>query len=470
MLIREIAFLDPAEAAARLRPFGDLALLDSAMPHPTLGRHAFVAADPFSRVAVDRTGALVDGRRVAGPPILAIRAALSRFRLEPRPDLPPFRGGALGHVAYEFAHHLERLDAPTDIDAVQPSLRLGLYDTVVALDVIDKRAWLFASGFPEMEDDARRARASARLARFEAALSGPAPPPPRRFAPPPGSIPVTSNFSPERFAAAVERVRDYILSGDIYQANIAQTFEATLPADFDAFAFHLALRAANPAPFAAFLETGPLAVSASSPERFLKLLPGGRVETRPIKGTAARDLADPLADARAAEALLASEKDRAENVMIVDLMRNDLSRVCEPDSVAVPVLCGLETYASVHHLTSVVTGRLAPGRDALDLLAATFPGGSITGAPKIRAMDIITQIEAAARGPYCGSIGYIGFDGAMDLNIAIRTVSMSGATARFQAGGGITVLSDGAAEYRETLAKAGRILSAFGARPSAGSP
>ncbi|MBK3422693.1 aminodeoxychorismate synthase component I, partial [Methylobacterium ajmalii] len=268
-----------------------------------------------------------------------------------------------------------------------------------------------------------------------------------------------SNFTAEAYARAVERVRDYIRAGDIYQANIAQRFEATLPPGFDAFAFYRRLRARNPATFAAYLEGDGLTLASSSPERFLRL-DRRAVETRPIKGTARR-ADDPAQDRARAEALAADPKERAENVMIVDLLRNDLSRICAPHSVAVPTLCGIETYAGVHHLVSAVTGTLKEGADGLDLLAATFPGGSITGAPKLRAMDIITEIEGDAREAYCGAIGWIGFDGSLDTSIAIRTVMLDDTCAVLQAGGGVTLLSDPESEYRETLTKAERVFSAF---------
>ncbi len=251
-------------------------------------------------------------------------------------------------------------------------------------------------------------------------------------------------------------MRDYIRAGDIYQANIAQRFEAALPPGFDAFAFYRRLRARNPATFAAYLEGDGLTLASSSPERFLRL-DRRAVETRPIKGTARR-AADPAEDRARAEALAADPKERAENVMIVDLLRNDLSRICAPHSVAVPTLCGIETYAGVHHLVSAVTGTLKEGADGLDLLAATFPGGSITGAPKLRAMDIITEIEGDAREAYCGAIGWIGFDGSLDTSIAIRTVMLDATRAVLQAGGGVTLLSDPDSEYRETLTKAERVF------------
>jgi para-aminobenzoate synthetase component 1 len=247
-------------------------------------------------------------------------------------------------------------------------------------------------------------------------------------------------------------VRTHILDGDIYQANISQRFTAKLPEGFSPFAFYAALRAANPAPFAAYLTCGDIIIASSSPELLMRKR-GGDVETRPIKGEAE--------DALRRETLLASEKDRAENIMIVDLLRNDLSRVSEPFSVEVPVLCGLESYAGIHHLVSVVTGHLSPGKDAIDLIATSFPGGSITGAPKRRTMQIIAAIEQIPRGYYCGSVGYLGFDGGMDLNIAIRTAIMKDGEVQVQAGGGITRLSEPEAEYEETFAKVKRLFAAF---------
>ncbi|MEY9511437.1 aminodeoxychorismate synthase component I [Bradyrhizobium elkanii] len=264
--------------------------------------------------------------------------------------------------------------------------------------------------------------------------------------------------------AAVQRVIELILAGDLFQANIAQCFSAKVSPLFDPLTFYCQLRSLNPAPFAALLRYDRLTIASSSPERFLKLT-GRQVETRPIKGTIARS-ADSGEDRRRAEILLASEKDCAENIMIVDLLRNDLSRVCTDNSVEVTALCDLESYASVHHLVSVVRGALAADQDAISLLRACFPGGSVTGAPKVRAMEIIADIEKVAREVYCGSIGFIGFNGQMDTNIAIRTVMIDDELAVFHAGGGITAMSNPEAEYEETLAKAQRLFDAFGAYQS----
>jgi para-aminobenzoate synthetase component 1 len=268
-----------------------------------------------------------------------------------------------------------------------------------------------------------------------------------------------SNFSREAYEAAISRIVEYILAGDIFQANFTQCLAAPVPEGFDPFAFYRVLRHRNPAPFAAFLDYGDIQVASSSPERLLNF-DGTTIESRPIKGTRRRD-PDTAKDAALIAELASSRKDRAENVMIVDLLRNDLSRVSKPGTVRVPVLCGLETYANVHHLTSVVTGELRDGKTMGDVIAATFPGGSITGAPKIRAMEVIAELEKAPRGIYCGAIGYLGFNGHADLNIAIRTAQFSGGLARVQGGGGITARSVPATEYEESMTKLKRIMEAF---------
>ncbi|MFZ1427679.1 MAG: aminodeoxychorismate synthase component I, partial [Geminicoccaceae bacterium] len=278
-----------------------------------------------------------------------------------------------------------------------------------------------------------------------------------------GEAGLCSNFTATGYEAAVQRVVDYILAGDIFQANLSQRFLAELPAGMDAWGLYRRLRRRNPAPFAAFLDFEGVQLASASPERFLELR-GRQVETRPIKGTRPRG-ATPETDRQLGAELLASAKDRAENVMIVDLLRNDLSRVCRDHTVLTPELCVLESFATVHHLVSTVTGELRDGLDAVDLLRATFPGGSITGAPKIRAMEIIAELEPSARGPYCGSIGWLGFDGWMDTSITIRTFAIKGRRVAFQAGGGIVADSEPAAEYAETLDKARALIEALQGGP-----
>lgn len=459
MHIREIPWLEPVDAAERLRALGRLSFLDSAMRHDTLGRYSYVTADPFGQLIADK-GTLKWNEELVNTPVPdAISHYLELYSTEEQPGLPPFQGGAIGYFSYEFGRLLERLPEPEIPEqGVMPYAVWNFYDVLLAFDHSERKVWLISTGFPELEETARAERSVERaglfldqLAALGSGATGPA-----------AAIPHAewnSNFDRERYMQAVGQVVEYILDGDIFQANIAQRFSAKLPENYAPWQFYKQLRQRNAATFAAFLDHGDIIIASSSPERFLAVK-GKQVETRPIKGTMPRS-SDPVEDKKLADTLLDSEKDRAENLMIVDLMRNDLSRVCRPHSVLTPVLCGLETYASVHHLVSVVTGELAKDKSLMDLIAASFPGGSITGAPKLRAMEIITEIERQARGIYCGSIGYMGFNGNFDSNIGIRTVLFQGDKAVFQAGGGITALSDPAAEYQETLDKAARIFSVF---------
>ncbi len=453
MWTRRLGWIEPIEAAARFAGLPGLAMLDSAMRHDTQGRFSYVCADPFGRFVVDREGIpRWNGEALAAAPMEALRACLGRYPLESSAALPPFQGGAVGSISYEFGWGLENRRPPAT--RVTDDLHLAFYDVVFAFDHREERCWLIASGYPADDDTARRVRAEERLDRFEAVLG-------RRAAPRAATPRIDWRPAAGRDAhcAAVERVRELILAGDIYQANVAQRFLATRPAGAAPWDLYRNLRAANPAPFASYLDQGARQILSSSPELFLRS-DSRRVETRPIKGTARRE-DDPGTDRAAAIALATSAKNRAENVMIVDLLRNDLSRVCEADSVAVPTLCAVESYAGLHHLVSAVTGTLRPGVDTLDLLAASFPGGSITGAPKLRAMEVIAAIEGRSRGAYCGAIGWLGFDGAIALNIAIRTIVAEGHTLEFSVGGGITLLSDPDDEYEETLVKANRLLAAF---------
>jgi para-aminobenzoate synthetase component I len=459
--IREIPWLEPVEAAERLQALGGLSFLDSAMRHDTLGRYSYVAADPFGKLVVEKGVARWNGAAVDCHPLEAISHYLDLYRLDGQPGLPPFQGGAIGYFSYEFGRLLERLPQPdAPAQGSIPDAAWYFYDVVLAFDHQAGKVWLLSSGLPEADEAAQQRKSIERSESFLRLL---------REQPKQETSKVSqqriaraswrSNFERDAYMQSVARVVEYILDGDIFQANIAQRFIADLPEGFAQWQFYKALRRRNAATFAAYLDHGDIVIASSSPERFVAVK-GDQVETRPIKGTMPRS-PDPNEDRKLADILLKSEKDRAENLMIVDLMRNDLSRVCRPHSVLTPVLCGLETYASVHHLVSAVTGRLMEGKSLMDLIRAAFPGGSITGAPKLRAMEIITEIEREARGVYCGSIGFIGFNGNFDGNIGIRTVLFQGGKAVFQVGGGITALSDPAAEYQETLDKAARIFAVF---------
>ena len=456
---------NPQAFATRIRSLPFPLWLDSAATENPHARYSYVTADPS--VVIRGFGARTEISRphsgnpewapVNGHALAAGRELMRPFRNDPIPGLPPFQGGLAGYLGYEFAGALERVPAPHRRDRSLPDVVLALYDWVIAWDHYTSDAWIISTGVPAAGHE-RLNRAKTRLLQIKELLEevtsvqdmAPGLPPTDDVgsAKPAG---VVSTFSPAAYRAAVTRVRDYILAGDIFQANLSQQFAAPLPCQ--PFELYARLRSCNPAPFAAYFEVGGAAVLSVSPERFLRLEEDGSVETRPIKGTRPRG-ADPGDDARLAQELLSSDKDRAENVMIVDLLRNDLSRVCRAGSIHVPSLCSLESHPTVHHLVSVVQGRLSPGEDALSMLAAAFPGGSITGAPKVRAMEIIAELEPTARSVYCGAIGYIGFSGAMDTSIAIRTAIAEDGKLYFNAGGGIVADSDPDAEYRETLDKA----------------
>ncbi len=447
MLTIPISCGDPAALFRSLAAEPWAMLLDSAAPHPQNGRFSYIVAEPFQTVESIGGRALVDGAPVPGSPFDALERALAAYPL-PSAGPVPFTGGAVGFIGYEAGTALEGLRSRHGNPGGQPDMAFGLYDVVAAFDRETGSAWVIAAR-PEAENRARRmaARLSVPLPKQSA---GPAP------------LRWRSELSRPDYLDRVGRVLEYIRAGDIYQANFTQRFLADVDGTLDAYALYERLRRLSPAPFAAFLSCGPrLRLAGASPERFIRLRADRTIETRPIKGTRPRH-ADPAADAAAAAELSASIKDRAENLMITDLLRNDLARVSEVGSVKVPVLFGLESFASVHHLVSVVTSRLVPGLGPVDLLRAACPGGSITGAPKIRAMQIIDELEVARRGAYCGSVAWIGFDGAMDSNIVIRTLSVTQDHVIAQAGGGIVADSDPAAEHEEMLVKARAQLRAAG--------
>ncbi len=454
---------DPLTLCTALADAPWLAFLDSSAAGDPRTQWSYLAVDPFRIIIADRDGVQIDGQSVNGSPFDILErelAAHATMGAEEHAHVP-FRGGAIGFLGYELGRHLERLPAPQPTTTLIPDMAIGLYDTVIAFDHRQGRAFILSSGAPEPEP-LRKARAQQRADMLLKRLTDARP---KAESEPKPDWSLCTDFQPDQARAEVESaissVIDYIRAGDIFQANLTQQMRACRPEGLGDLALYLRLRSLSPAPFAALLQCGPdLSIISASPERFLRLSPHGAVETRPIKGTRPRGPSPEMDDALAAE-LMASPKDRAENLMIVDLMRNDLSRVSSIGSVKVPVLCGLERFSSVHHLVSVVESQLRPGLGPVDLLRATFPGGSITGAPKIRAQEIIHELEPFPRGAYCGSVAWIGFDGAMDSSIIIRTITRSGETLLTHAGGGIVADSDPAAEYEESMVKLSPMLRAL---------
>ncbi len=465
-LVEELAPVPSlAEALRAFADWPDVILFDSALPRPSLGRYSFLAADPVEFVQVSRPGMGVD-------PFEQLTLRMKEWTTPAIPDLPPFQGGAAGLLSYELGGSWERI-APARVNEFEfPALAVGLYDWVLAWDHLQSRAWIISQGLPELDPDRRRRRAAERLAAVRQQLTNPStrdstkltrsqrdrtiPLPENRHAIP-GAPHLTSNFSRDGYLSAVARAIEYIRAGDIFQVNLSQRL--ALPCSRNPVEYYLDLRRCNPAPFAGFFAHDDWAVASSSPERFVSLKRQA-VETRPIKGTRQRRGA-PEADLYTRDELRESEKDQAENVMIVDLLRNDLSRVCEAGSIRVPDLCRVESYETVQHLVSVVQGRLRSGLTAFDLFTAAFPGGSITGAPKVRAMEIIAELEPTVRGPYCGSLFYVGCDGTLDSSILIRTVCLRRGWGVFPVGGGVVAQSDPADEYDETLHKATGMLRTF---------
>ena len=458
-----------------------VAWFDTSLAGQSWGRYSFLTVDPF-QVLRGRAGRAEwvgpqGVRPAAGNPLAELRGALREYSLPTGRNLPPFCGGAAGMFGYELASDLEVIPGAEFRDFRTPDLEIGLYDLVVGWDRHDDRCWVASTGFPDSSESAEEL-AARRLRQAEEWLKGgPAPnqhrlpggsnlelggtlPPPTY--PVPGERGLRSTFSPAGYRDAVRRAIDWIRAGDIYQVNLSQRFE--VQSEEEPVQLYSRLREASPAPFGAFFAGDGFSVLSTSPERFLHVSPTGSVQTRPIKGTRARSDV-PLEDRRLAEELQASVKDRAENLMIVDLLRNDLSHVCRPDSVRAVDLFRIESYQTVHHLVSTVEGKLKQGRDPADLLRAAFPSGSVTGAPKIRAMQIISELEPVARGPYCGALGYLGFGGDMDTSVSIRIAVSVGGRVAFHAGGAVVADSDPAAEYEETLDKARALVSAIPGTP-----
>lgn len=437
---------DNRQYYAQLRDLPWPVWLDSGFPESGGGRYDIIAADPYlTLTSKDGVTSLnpvgEDPVDEQGDPLALLRQVLGSRAASPG-DLP-FCGGAIGFLGYDLARSMGELSPREGMDD-WPDMAVGLYDWALVIDHVRQRSYFVRQGRDPRTDNSWQSALRCLLAVSTA---------PPRAAAVSGSLPETG-MTPVAYARGFERIKHYIREGDCYQVNFAQRFRAEV--SHDAWTLYQRMRQDNPAPFGALLEYPFGQVLSSSPEQFLNLQ-NGRAQTRPIKGTRPRgETAEQDLALRAQ--LLSSDKDRAENVMIVDLLRNDLGKVCEPGTIEVPGLFQVESFATVHHLVSTVTGRLRADKDALDLIAACFPGGSITGAPKRRAMQIIDELEPVRREVYCGNVIRLGFDGNLESSITIRTALMQGESVYYWAGGGIVADSDCDAEYQESLDKAAAFL------------
>jgi anthranilate synthase component I len=450
----------PISAYLRLRDLPSSFLLESVEGPEQVARFSVLGGDP--RLVLECDGREVrvlrpDGTLLErGRPLETLERHLGRYRSARDPELPPFTGGFLGYLAYDAVRLCERLpDRPPD-DLGLPVFRLALMDTVVAFDHRRHTMRIVANAFLDEDGGKAEARARARIDQVLDRLGGARPPEPPVVA---TTLAPRSNWTPEAYCAAVEQAQEHIRAGDIYQVILSQRFATPVPG-LDPLAIYRALRVVNPSPYMFLLDAGDGAtLVGSSPERLVRL-EDGRIEMRPLAGTRPRGR-DREEDEAHAKALLADPKERAEHVMLVDLTRNDVGRVARYGSIRVSELLTIERYSHVMHLVSHVEGALAPGRTPWEVLQAVFPHGTVSGAPKVRAMEIIDALEPVARGPYAGCVGYFGFDGSLNTAITIRTVVVRGGTAYVQAGAGVVYDSVPEREQEECVAKARALMAAI---------
>jgi len=444
--------VDPLHIFAILKNAKNCFFLDSSLNANPLGRYSFLGIEPFYILEMKNQD-----------PFLRLRELLDRYKISLSPNDFPFPAGAVGYLAYDLGFSLEKkLKNKPKISAGIPDCAFGFYNTVIIIDHLKGLLYIFAVGFPEKGYLLAKLLAQSNFKKIHKLLS--------QIKPfrasskedrPKDSVPeLKSNFSKEDYISTVKKAKEYITRGDIYQVNLSQEFEAKT--DLSAFRIYQRLRKISPSYFSAYLDMGSYQILSSSPESFLRL-EGDLVTTRPMKGTRPRSR-NRLDNLKAKKELLESAKDKAELIMIVDLERNDLGRVCSYDSIKVSTLRQLEEYNTVFQTTATVSGRLHRDKDRMDLLRACFPGGSITGCPKIRAMEIIEELEPSRRSIYTGSLGYLSFSGSMDLNILIRTILKKENKLYFSVGGGIVADSRPEDEYDETLVKARAMLEAIRTR------
>ena len=459
-----LEYIDPQKILSLLKDRVGTIFIDSSRYHEYYGRYSFIVFNPIKTFIPDTNESL----QLQLEEFEEIKKTIDFEATE----LPPFIGGLVGYLSYDFNRKLEPILAkPTiaqsaNLDQNQkghmkvtqsgiPDYWLGLYNQVFAFDHMQQQCYLIATNLPGFEcnqtqllQDMKQIYEDA--AKYVDTTILPTPQP---------SVQMQSNFSADEYVQMVKTAKDYILNGDIFEVNLAQCFSGNTPPNYDSYTLYQKLRKLNPAPFATYLNLGDICILSASPERFLQVS-DTQIEVRPIKGTIKRDC-DPKLDKELANQLQQNEKDRAENIMIVDLMRSDLSKICLPNSVNVKQLCQAETFTNLHHLVSVISGELSPGMTDFDIIKACFPGGSVTGAPKIRAMQIINELEKTPRQVYCGSIGYFSINGKIDLSIIIRTLIVNQRTISLHVGGAVTLKSDPLSEYQETILKGQKLLESL---------
>ncbi|ADO82351.1 aminodeoxychorismate synthase component I [Ilyobacter polytropus] len=417
-------------------------ILESQKDPEKLGRYSFIMSDPF--LVIKSKGNNIEileensKKNLQDSPLDILQELLEKYKTDEKSHIP-FTGGAAGYLSYDLCHHIEALPKSVTDDINIPDLFLGFYDGVLAVDHLENKKYLIAHGFKESADQIiqkLKIKTEKKINLHQNKTDE-------------KETIFHRNMNKKSYLKSIQKVKDYIYSGDIYQINFTQRFQCKL--NKSPYTIYERLRSTNPAPFASYINFGEGEIVCCSPERFIQVREG-IIETRPIKGTIARG-ATLKEDKKNKKILKASEKDKSELLMIVDLERNDIGKISETGSVKVTELFSIEEYSTLFQQVATVTGKLKKNISTADILKATFPGGSITGAPKIRAMEIIDELEPTARNIYTGSIGYMGFDGSIDLNIVIRTILCKENTGYFQVGGGIVWDSDPESEYQESILK-----------------
>ncbi len=445
LLIKQFDFIEPIKIFTQISHLFGSIFLDSNLTHSNYGRYSFIVLNPIDTFCASDTTSLTEQ-------INKWKNLFNNNQQAYDDSIPPFIGGLVGFLSYDLGTQLEVVSQNNN--KIIPDYILGLYNQVFAFDLLEKNCYIIVNQvngysfdynqqFLELTDIYNNAESTS-FDSFHRKLP---------------QVNLTSNFTHETYIKTVIKAQQYITDGDIFEVNLAQCFNTKITHDYPCIQLYCKLRNINQAPFAAYLNFEPITLMSASPERFLSIR-NNQVEARPIKGTIRRS-SDINEDQTLASQLQNSEKDRAENIMIVDLMRSDLSKICTPNSVNVSTLCGVESFTNIHHLVSVINGTLKDNVSIFDIIPACFPGGSITGAPKIRAMQIIDELEPAKRGAYCGSIGYFGFNNCADFSISIRTIIKNDDDLRFYVGGAVTLDSNPEEEYHETMLKGEKLCEVF---------